>query len=78
MRYVDVASSYQQIYDTLPAVALAALKERIRGGDSKSIEMLWNARDKTFLAIDFEWAERDNSLVLEFGYAALRARHLAT
>lgn len=33
-------------------------------------------RDKTFLAIDFEWNERNVKSVLEWGYAAVRCGHL--
>ncbi|CAG7853858.1 SubName: Full=Uncharacterized protein {ECO:0000313/EMBL:CCA70136.1} [Serendipita indica DSM 11827] len=76
MHYIDSISAYERLHATLPAVALAAQKKQIYAGSTRIIEMLWKAKDKTFLAIDFEWAERDPSSILEFGYAALRARHL--
>ena len=40
------------------------------------IQQLWNSREKTFLAIDFEWSERNTSSCLEWGYAAVRCSHL--
>lgn len=40
------------------------------------VKDLWDTRDKTFLAIDFELNERNEKTVLEFGYAAVRCGHL--
>lgn len=78
MRHVDDLTSYKKFYSTLPAAALAARKERIRSGDPPTIKDLWSGKDKNFLAIDFEWSEKSPSTCLEFGYAALRSRHVAS
>ena len=64
--------TYKKMYATLPAIQLAAQKARARNGEPKLIRELWAARDKTFLAIDFEWSERNPSTILEWGYAAVR------
>lgn len=70
-------ASYKKLHAMLPAAILAALKARVRSGDPQAIRDLWNTRDKTFLAIDFEWSERNPNTVLEWGYAALRCGHLS-
>ena len=64
--------SYSKLYQTLPAAALSALKARVKLGEPKAIQQLWSTEQYTFLAIDFEWSERNASACLEFGYAALR------
>lgn len=70
--------TYKNIYATLPAVRLAAQKVRARNGLPKLIRELWVARDKTFLAVDFKWSERNPSTVLTWGYAAVRCGGLNT
>jgi hypothetical protein len=69
---------YKKLHATLPAAVLAALKTRVRAGDPSAIRNLWNKREKTFMAVDFEWSERNPSTLLEWGYAAVRCGHLAT
>ncbi|KIK42484.1 hypothetical protein CY34DRAFT_142297 [Suillus luteus UH-Slu-Lm8-n1] len=76
LRNVADWATYKKLYTTLPAVALAAFKTRIRAGEPKAIRELWAKRDKTFLAIDFEWSERNPATFLEWGYAAVRCGHL--
>jgi hypothetical protein len=78
LRTVSDYATYQKLYQTLPAVMLGGLKARIRGGDPKAIFDLWHQRNKTFLAMDFETAERNSSTILEWGYAAVRCGHLET
>lgn len=70
------AASYKKIHNTLPSTILAAQKIRFRSGDVGLIQALWDKRDKTFLAMDFEWSERNRSSCLEWGYAAMRCSHL--
>ncbi|KAG1724405.1 uncharacterized protein EDB91DRAFT_1171003 [Suillus paluster] len=76
LRNVADWATYKKLYTTLPAVALAAFKARVRAGEPKAIRELWAKRDKTFLAIDFEWSERNPATFLEWGYAAVRCGHL--
>lgn len=76
LRNVADWATYKKLYTTLPAVALAAFKTRVRAGEPKAIRELWAKRDKTFLAIDFEWSERNPATFLEWGYAAVRCGHL--
>lgn len=76
LRTVSDYPGYKKLYATLPAAVLAALKVRVRNGEPRAIQEIWEARDKTFLAIDFEWSERNNSTCLEWGYAAVRCGHL--
>ncbi|KAH9486138.1 hypothetical protein JR316_0000202 [Psilocybe cubensis] len=76
LRHVSDYSSYKKLHSTLPAVVLSALKTRVRSGEPKAIKDLWGKKDKTFLAIDFEWNERNEKTVLEWGYAAVRCGHL--
>ncbi|KAF8902198.1 hypothetical protein CPB84DRAFT_1776131 [Gymnopilus junonius] len=59
LRHVSDYATYKKLHSTLPAAVLSALK----------------ARDKTFLAIGFEWNERNERTVLEWGYAAVRLGH---
>ena len=67
---------YKKLYSTLPAAVLAAMKVRVREGEPKAIRELWTSKDKTFLAVSFEWSERNSSSCLEFGYSAARCSHL--
>lgn len=76
LRTISDHSSYKKLHSTLPAIALTALKARVRSGDPDAIRTLWEEREKTFLAIDFEWSERNEKSCLEFGYAAVRCAHL--
>ncbi|KAG0706658.1 hypothetical protein DFH29DRAFT_135826 [Suillus ampliporus] len=76
LRNIADWATYKKLYMTLPAVALAAFKTRVRSGEPKAIRELWSKRDKTFLAIDFEWSERNPATFLEWGYAAVRCGHL--
>lgn len=76
MRYVDDINYYKKLHATLPHAALAARAKRIRSGEVRAIEELWAEKDKVFLAIDFEWSEKNPATCLEWGYAALRAGHL--
>ncbi|KIJ53700.1 hypothetical protein M422DRAFT_73927 [Sphaerobolus stellatus SS14] len=76
IRRVIDAASYKKLHATLPATILAAQKARIRAGDATLIKELWNKKDRTFLAMDFEWSERNKSSCLEWGYAAVRCAHL--
>lgn len=76
LRQVTDEYTYRKLYGTLPAIVLAAQKHKVRGGDPNSIREIWTKRDKTFLVIDFEWNEKNNQTVLEFGYAAVRCGHL--
>ena len=64
--------TYKKMYATLPGVRLSAQRARTRSGEPKLIRELWAPRDKTFLAIAFEWSERNPSTILEWGYAAVR------
>ena len=77
MRHINDMQFYKKIHATLPAAALAARKERVRSGDPYTIEELWRSKQSNFLAIDFEWSEKNQSTCLEFGYAALRSKHVA-
>lgn len=76
LRHVSDWSTYKKLHSTLPVIALSALKARVRAGDPKVIRDLWATRDKTFLAIDFEWLERNDRSCVEWGYAAIRSSHL--
>ncbi|KAG8814584.1 hypothetical protein FRC17_001065 [Serendipita sp. 399] len=77
MRYIHDLPSYKRIFETLPAVGLAAMKERTRSGDVNMIKRLWASKTKTFLSVDFEWSEENPSVCLEFGYAAVRTNFLS-
>ncbi len=76
LRTISDYGLYKKLHTTLPAAVLAALKVRVRDGEPKAIRELWQMRDKTFLAIDFEWSERNTASCLEWGYAAARCNHL--
>ncbi|KAJ7204567.1 hypothetical protein C8J57DRAFT_1542207 [Mycena rebaudengoi] len=76
LRTVTDQASYKKLHSTLPAAVLSALKLRVRAGEPKAVRELWAARDRTFLAIDFEWSERNEKSCLEWGYAAVRCGHL--
>jgi len=76
LRTISDMLTYRKAHSTLSGAALVSLKTRIRAGESKFIQQLWNSREKTFLAIDFEWSERNTSSCLEWGYAAVRCGHL--
>ncbi|KAI1793038.1 hypothetical protein LXA43DRAFT_1002478 [Ganoderma leucocontextum] len=76
MRTISEYATYKKVFQTLPAVLLSAQKVRVRNGEPKAIRDLWVSRDKTFLALDFEWSERNNASCIEWGYAAVRCGHL--
>ncbi|KAF4612120.1 hypothetical protein D9613_004388 [Agrocybe pediades] len=76
LRHVSDYSSYKKMHSTLPAAALSAFKVRVRAGNPQAIREVWEKKDKTFMAIDFEWNERNEKSVLEWGYAAVRCGHL--
>lgn len=76
LRNVSDYTSYRKLHATLPAVALVAARQRVRAGEPKALRQLWDAKDKTFLALDFEWNERNEKSALEWGYAAVRCGHL--
>ena len=69
-------SSYKKLHSTLPAALLSAFKARVRAGEPKAIKELWGKKDKTFMTIDFEWSERNEKSILEWGFAAVRCGHL--
>jgi len=76
LRAISDMLTYRKAHSTLSGAALVSLKTRIRAGEPKFIQQLWNCKEKTFLAIDFEWSERNTSSCLEWGYAAVRCNHL--
>ncbi|KAI0090662.1 hypothetical protein BDY19DRAFT_936573 [Irpex rosettiformis] len=76
MRTITDYALYKKLYSTLPAAVLASLRIRVRDGEPRAIRDLWDQREKTFVAIDFEWSERNASSCLEWGYAAARCAHL--
>ncbi|KAJ7902658.1 hypothetical protein B0H14DRAFT_3707776 [Mycena olivaceomarginata] len=76
LRTVSDYASYKRLHSTLSAAVLSALKLRVRAGEPKAVRELWASRDRTFLAIDFEWSERNEKSCLEWGYAAVRCGHL--
>ncbi|KAH9932096.1 uncharacterized protein BXZ73DRAFT_46912 [Epithele typhae] len=78
MRTISDYTTYRKIYATLPAVVLAAQKTRVRSGEPQAVRELWAGRDKTFLALDFEWSERNTASCIEWGYSAVRCGHLST
>jgi hypothetical protein len=78
LRHVSDGATYKKLHATLPAVQLSAFKMRVRQGEPKAIQELWQRRDKTFLALDFEWSERNEKTCLEWGYAAVRCGHLSS
>ncbi|KAI9454905.1 hypothetical protein BJY52DRAFT_1282651 [Lactarius psammicola] len=76
LRTISDYSSYKKLHATLRAVYLSALKARIRLGEPRAIQEVWDLHDKSFLAVDFESSERNAATVLEWGYAAVRCGHL--
>jgi hypothetical protein len=76
LRTISDYSSYKKLHATLRAVRLSALKARIRLGEPRAIQELWDLHDKSFLAIDFESSERNAASILEWGYATVRCGHL--
>ena len=76
LRHVADYSTYKKLYSTLPAAVLSALKARIKTGDPPTIKQVWEGKDKTLLCVHFEWSERNEKTILEFGYAAVRCGHL--
>ncbi|KAF9528124.1 hypothetical protein CPB83DRAFT_854937 [Crepidotus variabilis] len=78
LRHVSDYAMFKKVYSTLPAAVLSALKARVKGGVPRAVQDLWENKDKTFLAIDFEWNERNDRTILEFGYAAVRCGHLGS
>ena len=78
LRTISDYATYKKVFSTLPAVVLAAQKVHVRNGEPKAIRELWASRDKTFLALDFEWSERNSASCIEWGYAAVRCGHLDT
>ncbi|KAK1218243.1 hypothetical protein PQX77_014616 [Marasmius sp. AFHP31] len=77
LRQVHDYMTYRKLYNALPAAVISARKQRIKAGDPRAIKDLWESREYTFLAIDFEWNERNDKTILEWGYAAVRCGHLA-
>ncbi|KAI5998297.1 hypothetical protein EDD15DRAFT_316012 [Pisolithus albus] len=76
LRNVNDWTTYKKLYATLPAVALSALRARVRSGDPQAVRSIWASRDKTFLAVGFVWSERNSQTCLEWGYATMRCGHL--
>jgi len=76
LRTISDMLTYRKAHSTLSGAALVSLKARIRAGEPNFIQQLWNSREKTFLAVDFEWSERNTSSCLEWGYAAVRCSNL--
>ncbi|KAG8883948.1 hypothetical protein FRB98_002728 [Tulasnella sp. 332] len=75
LRNITDTNIYKKVYNTLPAAQFAALKNRVKIGNPKELSQLWHRREKTFLALDFEWSEK-SLVVLEMGYAVIRSAHL--
>ncbi|KAI8990664.1 hypothetical protein BD414DRAFT_577391 [Trametes punicea] len=78
LRTIADYATYKKVFSTLPAVVLSAQKVRVRNGEPKAIRELWASRDRTFLALHFEWSERNAASCIEWGYAAVRCGHLDT
>ncbi|KAF9262153.1 hypothetical protein L218DRAFT_868120 [Marasmius fiardii PR-910] len=76
LRRVHDYTTYRKLHNALPAAVVSARKQRIKAGEPKIIRELWDSREFTFLAIDFEWNERNDRTLLEWGYAAVRCGHL--
>jgi hypothetical protein len=76
LRNITDFASYTKLHNTLPTAVLSALKTRVRLGEPPAIQALWAKKEHTFLAIDFEWSERNKTACLEFGFAALRCGFL--
>ncbi|KAG8895839.1 hypothetical protein FRC00_006833 [Tulasnella sp. 408] len=75
LRHISDVNMYKKLHNTLPAAVLAALRSRVKHGNPKEILRLWQRKDMTFLALDFEWSEK-SFVTLEMGYAAIRSAHL--
>jgi len=78
LRHVSDYATYKKLFSTLPAAILSSLKARVKAGEPNAIRQIWEKKDKTFLSVDFEWNERNEKSILEFGYAAVRCGHLDT
>ncbi|KAH9849184.1 hypothetical protein C2E23DRAFT_888373 [Lenzites betulinus] len=78
LRTISDYATYKKVFSTLPAIMLAAQKVRVRNGEPTAVRDLWASRDRTFLALDFEWSERNSASCIEWGYAAVRCGHLDT
>ncbi|KAI0756424.1 hypothetical protein C8Q80DRAFT_1128528 [Daedaleopsis nitida] len=78
LRTISDYATYKKLFATLPAVVLSAQKVRVRNGEPNAIRELWASKDKTFLALDFEWSERNSASCIEWGYCAVRCGHLDT
>ncbi|KAJ8461904.1 hypothetical protein ONZ45_g18126 [Pleurotus djamor] len=80
LRNISDFASWKKLHQTLAATHFSALKSRVRtceaGIGIKTINELWAKREKTFLALDFEWSERNDKTLLEWGYAAVRCGYL--
>lgn len=76
LRTISDYALYKKLHSTLPAAVLASQRQRVRDGEQKAIRDLWQSKDKIFLALDFEWSERNTATCLEWGYAAVRCNHL--
>ncbi|KAF9055729.1 hypothetical protein BJ165DRAFT_1428251 [Panaeolus papilionaceus] len=76
LRRVADYASYKKLHSTLPAAVLSALRARVKTGSPNAIKDVWESKDKSFLSISFEWSERNEKSVLEWGYAAVRCGHL--
>ena len=64
--------AYEAVYATLPALQLEAQIARARKGEPIVVQDLWAMKDRTFLAIDFEWWEKNPSTILEWGFAVVQ------
>lgn len=76
LRTISDLAGYKKVHGTLNAIVLSALKTRVRAGEVDAVKSVWESRDKTFLAMNFEWSERNEKSCLEFGYATMRCGHL--
>lgn len=76
LRNISDLSGYKKVHGTLNAIVLSALKTRVRAGEVEAVRSVWDARDKTFMSMNFEWSERNEKSCLEFGYATMRCGHL--
>ena len=76
LRRVSNVQDYNKMQSFFPAAVILSTKDRVCQGDITMIQKLWDSKDKTFLAVSFEWSERNASSCLEFGYSAARCSHL--
>ncbi|KAL0578150.1 hypothetical protein V5O48_003855 [Marasmius crinis-equi] len=72
LRHVHDYMTYRKLHNALPAAVVSARKQRIKAGEPRVIRELWESREHTFMAIDFEWNERNDRTILEWGYATIR------